>query len=80
MDYFAGLDVSVKEISICIVDDAGRIFTFYQHFENDQLSAENFRTSSPEPYDPTAAFRLFACPSAVPAAALLKEPIIRRRR
>jgi hypothetical protein len=25
MDYFAGLDVSVKETSICIVDDAGRI-------------------------------------------------------
>src|SRR3984893_8552565 len=25
MDYFAGLNVSVKETSICIVDDAGRI-------------------------------------------------------
>jgi transposase len=25
MDYFAGLDVSVKETSICIVDDAGRL-------------------------------------------------------
>ena len=25
MDYFAGLDVSVKETSICIVDDADRI-------------------------------------------------------
>jgi len=25
MDYFAGLDVSVKETSICIVDDTGRI-------------------------------------------------------
>jgi transposase len=25
MDYFAGLDVSVKETSLCIVDDAGRI-------------------------------------------------------
>jgi len=25
MDYFAGLDVSVKETSICIVDDAGNI-------------------------------------------------------
>jgi transposase len=25
MEYFAGLDVSVKETSICIVDDAGRI-------------------------------------------------------
>ena len=25
MDHFAGLDVSVKETSGCIVDDAGRI-------------------------------------------------------
>ncbi len=25
MDYFAGLDVSVKETSICVVDDTGRI-------------------------------------------------------
>ncbi len=25
MDYFAGLDVSAKEISVCIVDDAGKI-------------------------------------------------------
>jgi transposase len=25
MDHFGGLDVSVKEISICIVDDTGRI-------------------------------------------------------
>ena len=26
MDYFAGLDVSVNETSVCIVDDTGRIF------------------------------------------------------
>ena len=25
MDHFAGLDVSVKETSLCIVDDTGRI-------------------------------------------------------
>jgi len=25
MAYFAGLDVSVKETSVCIVDDTGRI-------------------------------------------------------
>jgi transposase len=25
MDHFAGLDVSVKETSICMVDDTGRI-------------------------------------------------------
>jgi transposase len=24
MDHFAGLDVSVKETSVCILDDAGR--------------------------------------------------------
>jgi transposase len=25
MDHFAGLDVSVKETSICVVDDTGKI-------------------------------------------------------
>ena len=25
MDHFAGLDVSVKEANVCIVDDTGRI-------------------------------------------------------
>ena len=25
MDHFAGLDVSVKETSVCIVDDTGRV-------------------------------------------------------
>ena len=25
MDHFAGLDVSVKETSVCIVDDAGKV-------------------------------------------------------
>ncbi len=25
MDHFAGLDVSVKETSVCIVDDVGKI-------------------------------------------------------
>ena len=25
MDYFAGLEVSVKETSVCIVDDTGKI-------------------------------------------------------
>ena len=25
MDYFTGLDVSVKETSVCIVDDTGKI-------------------------------------------------------
>jgi hypothetical protein len=25
MDHFAGMDVSVKETSVCILDDAGRI-------------------------------------------------------
>ena len=27
MDYFAGLDVSVKETSVCIVDDTGAFST-----------------------------------------------------
>ena len=27
MDHFAGLDVSVKETSVCIVDDTGKIAT-----------------------------------------------------
>ena len=26
MDHFAGLDVSVKDTSICIVDETGKIF------------------------------------------------------
>ena len=26
MDYFAGLDVSVKDTSVCIVDDTGKSF------------------------------------------------------
>ena len=25
MDYFAGLDVSVKDTSVCVVDDTGKI-------------------------------------------------------
>jgi transposase len=25
MDHFAGLDVSIKETGVCIVDDAGKI-------------------------------------------------------
>ena len=25
MDHFAGLDISVKETSVCIVDDTGKI-------------------------------------------------------
>jgi transposase len=25
MDHFAGLDVSVKETSVCIVDDTGKV-------------------------------------------------------
>ena len=28
MDHFAGLDVSVKETSICVVDDAGKIINY----------------------------------------------------
>jgi hypothetical protein len=32
MDHFAGLDVSVKETSVCIVDDTGRIGTLAKQF------------------------------------------------
>jgi hypothetical protein len=32
MDHFAGLDVSVKETSICIVDDSGRIMGRFSVF------------------------------------------------
>ena len=31
MDYFAGLDVSVKETSVCIVDDAGKMYRSGEH-------------------------------------------------
>ena len=33
MDYFAGLDVSVKETSVCIVDDTGKIVWETEGFE-----------------------------------------------
>ena len=32
MDHFAGLDVSVKETSICIVDDTGKIVRQRHHW------------------------------------------------
>ena len=31
MDHFAGLDVSVKETSVCIVDDTGKIVREVTH-------------------------------------------------
>ena len=38
MDHFAGLDVSVKETSVCILDDAGKIVK-----EVSMISAQAFR-------------------------------------
>ena len=42
MDHFAGLDVSVKETSVCIVDDTGRIIR-----EADIARMPNRRESEP---------------------------------
>ncbi len=45
MDHFAGLDVSVKEISVCIVDDAGRIASsgdWRGYWITSRASAEDF--------------------------------------
>ena len=40
MDHFAGLDVSVKETSICIVDETGRIVREVKVAERTSSSAE----------------------------------------
>jgi hypothetical protein len=37
MDHFAGLDVSVKETSVCIVDDTGRIVRLARNHVKAQL-------------------------------------------
>ena len=41
MDYFAGLDVSVKESSVCIVDETGKIIR-----EVESSRATSFRENS----------------------------------
>ena len=46
MAYFAGLDVSVKETSVCIVDDAGKIVRearVASEPEKDRLSTNKLR-------------------------------------
>ena len=40
MDHFAGLDVSVKETSICIVDDTGKIMKEVKVASEPEASAE----------------------------------------
>ena len=42
MDYFAGLDVSVKVTSVCIVDDAGKIVREARWRVSLKLSAAGF--------------------------------------
>jgi len=42
MDHFAGLDVSVKETSICIVDDTGRIVREVKGSKRARSSAAGF--------------------------------------
>jgi hypothetical protein len=39
IDHFAGLDVSVKETSVCIVDDTGKIILERVASEPEELSA-----------------------------------------
>jgi hypothetical protein len=48
MDHFAGLDVSVKQTSVCIVDDTGRIVREAKvagSSSNDPLQHSAFGTS-----------------------------------
>ena len=46
MDHFGGLDVSVKETSICIVDDTGRIvITSISLFGPELVCCEKLSTS-----------------------------------
>ena len=50
MDHFAGLDVSVKETSVCIVDDTGKIFfSVVASFRFRYCSAGPATTPSPSP-------------------------------
>jgi hypothetical protein len=46
MDHFAGLDVSVKETSVCILDDAGMLkeLTSFDHLSPRRSSAGMSRT------------------------------------
>jgi len=51
MDHFAGLDVSVKDTSVCIVDDTGKIV-------RKGLSAESEEKREPASYiNPAVAHR-----------------------
>src|SRR5664280_2237157 len=46
MDHFAGLDVSVKETSVCIVDDTGRAGSFAAGSDERHLPLQADRTGS----------------------------------
>lgn len=45
MEYFAGLDVSLEETAICIVDDAGRIVREARAASEPEALVAFFRTS-----------------------------------
>jgi hypothetical protein len=53
MEYFAGLDVSVKDTSVCIVDEAGKIARESESRER----AGRFAGGSEEPWLPLQADR-----------------------
>jgi hypothetical protein len=57
MDHFAGLDVSVKETSVCIVDDTGRIIR-----EADIARMPNRRESEPRSSLPEDLSQPLPCP------------------
>jgi len=46
MDYFAGLGISVKETSVCIVDDAAKIVQEARVASEPELSCRFSRTGS----------------------------------
>jgi transposase len=56
MDYFAGLDVSAKETSVCIVDDAGKIV------REARVTSEPDLAGSDEPSIASSGIRLEAGP------------------
>jgi hypothetical protein len=47
MDHFAGLDVSVKETSVCILDDAGKIVNDYAARRRPRVGAHLFVLNAP---------------------------------
>ena len=48
MDHFAGLDVSVKETSACIVDDTGRIVREVKIASEPEAQIKSCKPSGPD--------------------------------